>query len=276
MGRSTRDGQKGVTATRRSLPFARADYPELNAVLSWAKRDVKSRYRDSGLHLLWTIIQPVSVIAVYAIVFREILRVDGDGSPYLSFVVVGMIIWRYFSVGLGQSMSLVDHADIMGKIKFRREIIPLSACLGGLIDLGIGTVALIVIAGLQGINPSSKLLGLIPIYLVLTMYTGTAAILVSTVTVFVRDTAMALPTLQQVLFFATPVMYAQSRVPQSLRFLETINPMWFIIESARNATLRQSWPNLGLLVIHLVVSLMVFRASVSYLRSIEHRIVDIV
>jgi lipopolysaccharide transport system permease protein len=248
---------------------------ELRVIFSWAKRDVVRRYRQSALHIVWSILQPISIIAVYAVVFRQILDVDGDGLPYLSFIVIGMVIWRYFSVGLAQSTCLIDQAGIISKIKFRREIVPLSACVGGLVDLAIGTVAAVVVAAFQGIRPGITLLALIPIYVVVILYTATAAVLVSTITVFARDLSLAMPTIQQLLFFATPVMYAIGQVKENFGFIAYVNPFWFLLEAARDVSLRHTWPSAGTLLLHLLVAAGIFAAAIAYLRSIEHRIVDI-
>jgi len=264
-------GERRVTV---KTPVSRAG-AEARVIVNWAKRDIMTRYRQSGLHLLWMVVQPISVIIVYAIVFRQILKVDGDGLPYLSFIVVGMVIWRYFTLGLSQSTCLIDQSNVISKIKFRREIVPLSACIGGLTDLAIGTVALVVVAAIQGIAPSIELLALIPLYVALILYTASAAIVISTVTVFARDVALAMPTVIQLLFFATPVMYAIDQVEENFGFLGYVNPFWFIIEAARDAALRETWPSLTGMLFQLVVASLVFAGSVWYLRSIEHRIVDI-
>lgn len=260
---------RGVTARTRGISA------HLMTTLSWARRDVRSRYRQSGLHFFWSVLQPVSVVAVYAVVFRKILGVDSDGLPYLSFLVVGMVVWRYFGIALNQATCLIDHAEIMGKIRFHRDVIPLSACVGGLLDLAIGTVVMVTIAAIQGIGPALTLIALVPTWLTLVFYTATAAILLSTISVFVRDVAMAMPTIQQAMFFATPIMYGEGRGALNFPLLQYVNPLWFVIGAARDATLVHQWPDLGSTVLHLAVSAGLFTLSVMYLRSIEHRIVDI-
>ena len=271
VARRTRYHVKRATRSRQ----VRSVGGQARIIYSWAQRSIRSRYRQSALAIVWSVIQPVSVIILYAIVFRQILNVNGDGLPYLSFIVCGMVIWRFFTIGLNQSTALVDHANVLGKISFRSEIIPLSAVAAGFVDLAVGTVALVVVAALQGIAPSVHLLGLIPLYLALTFYTAAAAVLIATVTVFARDLAMAMPTITQLLFFATPVMYAIGDVQKTVPWMGLLNPFWFVIEAARDASLRQTWPTPGTTALHVLVSFGLAVLAIAYLRSIEHRIVDI-
>lgn len=249
---------------------------ELRLIRSWAQRELHATYRQSSLRLVWSVVQPLSVFAVYVVVFHWILDVNGaDGLPYLSFMVVGVTVWRYFSIGMMRCTSLVDNARVLGRVYFRREVIPLSGCLTGGIDLTIGTVAMIALAWIQGIAPTVTLLALPVIYLILVLYTGAVAVFLSTVTVFVRDLGHAMGTIAQLLFLATPIMYPPSQLPPELQFLQTANPLSALVESARDVTLLGQWPDPYAMAVHLVVGASLLAASIWYLRAIEHRIVDI-
>lgn len=249
--------------------------PDLHQVAAWAKRDLAARYRQTSLRLLWSILQPASVILVYAFVFRRILRVDSGELPYLSFIVVGMAGWRYFTVGLSQATSLVDHSNLLEKVAMRCEVIPLSACLAATLDLLVSTVAMVVVASLQGIRPSITMLALVPVYVSLFAYTSAVAVVIAGVTVFARDLSHAMPSVQQVLFFATPVMYAADRAADEFGFLVRLNPIAQVLEAMRDSALRSTWPDPVNLAANLGIGLVLLAGAIAYLRSIEHRIVDV-
>jgi len=248
---------------------------EAQMIRSWAVRRVHSQYRQSALRLFWSVLQPVSMIAVYAVVFQQILRVDGNGLPYLSFLVTGLTVWRFFANGLNQATAIVDFGETRKKIYLRAEILPISGCVAGFVDLAIGTVACVVIAAIQGLPIGASALAVPLIYVPLVLYTVAVAVLLATLTVFVRDISHAMPTIQQLLFLATPIMYSTRQIPENLTFLVHANPIAALAEEARTALLRGLWPDWTTVGVHTVVATAVLAAAIAYTRSIEDRVVDV-
>lgn len=261
-------------------PFSAANLrrarSEARLTISFARRELHSKYRQSALSLFWGIVQPILLVLVYAVVFSQILNVTGGNIPYLSFVVAGIVVWRYFSAGLNQTTSFIDRSSVLSKVYFRREVIPLSGCVAALLELGVGLVAIVAVAWIQGISPSITLVALPLVLSVLLVYTIAIAILLATITVFVRDVAHAMPTISQVLFLASPILYPESQIPSNLKFLGTVNPVAVVAEATRAVSLEGIWPNFDLLMVHLCIGTALLVGSVVYLRSIEDRIVDVV
>jgi len=261
-------------------PFSAANLrrarSEARLTISFARRELHSKYRQSALSLFWGIAQPILLVLVYAVVFSQILNVSGGNIPYLSFVVAGIVVWRYFMAGLNQATSFIDRSSVLSKVYFRREVIPLSGCVAALLDLGVGLVAIVGVARIQGISPSITLVALPLVIAVLLVYTIAIAILLATITVFVRDVAHAMPTISQVLFLASPILYPESQIPSTLKFLGTVNPVAVVAEATRAVSLEGIWPNFDLLMLHLCIGTALLVGSVFYLRSIEDRIVDVV
>jgi len=261
-------------------PFSAANLrrarSEARLTISFARRELHSKYRQSALSLFWGIAQPILLVLVYAVVFSQILNVSGGNIPYLSFVVAGIVVWRYFMAGLNQATSFIDRSSVLSKVYFRREVIPLSGCVAALLDLGVGLVAIVGVAWIQGISPSITLVALPLVIAVLLVYTIAIAILLATITVFVRDVAHAMPTISQVLFLASPILYPESQIPSTLKFLGTVNPVAVVAEATRAVSLEGIWPNFDLLMLHLCIGTALLVGSVFYLRSIEDRIVDVV
>ena len=261
-------------------PFSAANLrrarSEARLTISFARRELHSKYRQSALSLFWGIVQPILLVLVYAVVFSQILNVTGGNIPYLSFVVAGIVVWRYFSAGLNQTTSFIDRSSVLSKVYFRREVIPLSGCVAALLELGVGLVAIVAVAWIQGISPSITLVALPLVLAVLLVYTIAIAILLATITVFVRDVAHAMPTISQVLFLASPILYPESQIPSNLKLLGTVNPVAVVAEATRAVSLEGIWPNFDLLMVHLCIGTALLVGSVVYLRSIEDRIVDVV
>ena len=137
-------------------------------------------------------------------------------------------------------------------------------------------MAIVAVAWIQGISPSITLVALPLVLSVLLVYTIAIAILLATITVFVRDVAHAMPTISQVLFLASPILYPESQIPSNLKFLGTVNPVAVVAEATRAVSLEGIWPNFDLLMVHLCIGTALLVGSVVYLRSIEDRIVDVV
>jgi ABC-type polysaccharide/polyol phosphate export permease len=268
-----RIARRVVTSSRSGARQARSEW---RLTASFARRQLHSQYRQSALTVVWSIIQPLALVVVYAVVFSQILRVEGGGLPYLSFVVAGLVVWRYFQAGLNQATCFIDRSDTLSKAYFRREVIPFSGCLAASVELLIGSVAILVVAAFQGIRPTVTVVAIPLILAVLIVYTVALAVLLGTVTVFVRDVAHAMPTISQVLFLASPILYPQSQIPPNLAFLGVANPVAVVAEANRDVTLSGIWPQWGLLAVHLAIGTTLLVGSVVYLRSIEDRIVDVV
>ena len=130
------------------LPF-----PDLSAVmrareclyfLTW--RDVKVRYKQTAIGAAWAILQPLTAMLIFTLVFSRLASVDSDGVPYPIFSYCALVPWTYFSTGLTQaSGSLVLNERLVTRVYFPRLIIPLASVCGVLVDLGLATVVLVVL-----------------------------------------------------------------------------------------------------------------------------------
>lgn len=211
-------------------------YRDLFWVLAY--RDLRVRYAQTLLGLLWAIIQPLTTLLIISVVFGRFVKVDTGDIPYPLFAVTGVGLWTYFSFVLSQSgSSLIGAQEMVKKIYFPRLVIPLSKAVVGLVDLG---VALLLIAALfiaYGGTPVSNIVFL-PIFIVLTIIASLAAgIWLSALTVRYRDFQYVVPFLVQFGLYATPVAYPSEVVIKNLpawgTYLFYLNPMTGIIEGFR-------------------------------------------
>lgn len=249
----------------------------LELVRVLAPRELRTRYRQSILDIAWALISPVAVLVVYGIVLTQSFDVTGEGVPYLSLAWSGLVLWTFFATSLSSSASsLISSRDLVTKVNFPREALPLSMVGASLADLGIGLVTVFILAVLQGIDLTWTVL-LFPLpLLVLGTWTAAMGIFAGVLAAFVRDVPHAIQLIVRVGFFATPVMYDAAILPPAFRWTAWVSPLAVCIEAFRDAVLRGDVPDLGLLAIHFVVAAALLVAAVRYTRSVESRLTDFI
>jgi len=242
-----------------------------------AIREFRTRYRQSVLDAMWSLINPVVVMLVYGVILRSAFHASGDGVPYLTFAWTGLIVWTFFSSSLAQAMpSLVMSADLLTKVYFPREAVPLAMVGATLVDLGIGIITAIGVGISQGVRPSATAVAVLVPLAIIILWAAALGIFGAVLTVFLRDINHAGQLILRVGFFATPVMYSPSALPRSLRWTARVNPASVCIEGVRDTLLRHRWPEWGLLGIHGLVAGVLFLAAIAYTRAVESRIPDVV
>lgn len=238
---------------------------------------VKVRYKQSVLGVAWAVLQPLSLMLIYTLIFSYIARMPSDGIPYAVFAYSALLPWIYFSTALVNSTNgLVSHADLVTKVYFPREILPLTYVIAALFDF---LVASTVFAGLliyYNVQLTWMALYSIPIILILTCFATAVSLLFSATQVRFRDIGVAMPLLMQLWMFASPVVYPLSAVPAWLRPFYMLNPMAGIIESFRRVMLQGEPPDFTSLGVALVASLVLLALSYVYFKRVEATIADVI
>jgi lipopolysaccharide transport system permease protein len=250
-------------------------YRELLYFFVW--RDLKVRYKQTALGAAWAIIQPVMTMIVFSIFFGRLAGVPSDGIPYPIFAYVALVPWTFFANALTQgSNSLVQQERIITKVYFPRILIPLSAVLSGLVDLGIAFIVLVILLLAYGIVPSVAIVTL-PVFVLLALLTALAVSLwLSALNVEYRDVRYVVPFLVQFWLFTTPIAYPSSIVPEQWRALYGLNPMAGVVEGFRWALVGGVEPP-GLLLVASVAAVCALLASgLYYFRRVERTFADIV
>jgi lipopolysaccharide transport system permease protein len=252
----------GAAATRRLL-------------FAWSKRELRSRYRDSGFRGLWNLVQPVTILIIYSFVFTQIFGADGGGLPYLSMAWAGIVVWQFVQQGVQMGMwSFIYEAGTLPKIWYPRIVIPLTPATAALMDLGVGALLIAGVALIQGIRPTVALVALpIPLLLIVIWVYG-VSLIVAPAAVFIRDLTTIVPLMMRLGFFTSPVMYPVSQVPQQFQWLFDLNPISVAITGVRDTMLAGVWPDWELLAVHIVAALVLLGCGIWYLRRVEHRLVD--
>jgi lipopolysaccharide transport system permease protein len=248
-------------------------YRDLLMIL--AGRDVKLRYKQTGLGVTWVVLQPLVAALIFSVMFGRFAKLPSNGHPYLLFVFSGVVVWNYFAAVLQRAgNSLITDQRLITKVYFPRLAIPLASTFSALIDLIVALVVLAIFMAIYRIAPTWRLLTL-PFFVGLAALTATGVSLwLSALNVKYRDFAHAMPFILQVWMFASPVAYAASLVPEKWRLLYSVNPAVAFVEGARWAILGTSSVTLPMVLLTLGVGLVVFVGGAFFFRRTERGFAD--
>ncbi len=250
-------------------------YRELLYFLAW--RDVKVRYRQATLGVAWVILQPILTVTLFTILFGRLLKAPSEGVPYAVFVFAALLPWQLFATALNQSgNSLVVNQQLITKVYFPRILLPVASVLAGLIDFGVAFLVLLVLLFYYGIVPSAAV-ALLPLFLLAALGTGLAAGLwLSALNARYRDVQHLLPFLTQFWFFATPIAYSSTLVPESWRTVLGLNPMAGVAEGFRWALLGQELTVGPLILVSVGLSTALLVGGLLYFLRMETTFADVV
>jgi len=207
------------------------------------KKEIRGRYKNSVLGVLWTFLNPLLQLAVYAFVFPLILRVTQE--YYVIFVCVGLIPWTFFTVTVMQSAStIIANGNIVKKVYFPREILPISVVTSATVNFLISTIIIVFFCILFGLGITRYILFYPIILIIQYIFQLGVAFILSSFTVYFRDLEHFVQIAIMVLFYATPIVYSGDSIPERFRFLLNLNPMVHIINAYRDIFYNQIMPNL--------------------------------
>src|SRR5258708_10193157 len=200
------------------------EYREL--LYFFAMRDIKIRYKQTAIGVLWVVLQPLMTMGVFTIFFGRLAKLPSQGLPYPVFYFAALVPWAYFSQALTNCTNIVvDNQNVITKVYFPRLILPLGAVCFGLLAFVIGLVVMVWLTLSFGIHPPSPVL-LLPVLLLLAVLTALGVGLwTSALNALYRDVRAVIPFVVQFWMLASPVAYPSSLVPQRWRWLYGLNPM---------------------------------------------------
>jgi lipopolysaccharide transport system permease protein len=276
----TASGAQPVTIIEPSSGWRALDLRELwrfrELVYFLALRDVKVRYKQTGLGVAWVLLQPLLAMGIFSIVFGS-RGLTTAGMPYPLFVVSGLVPWFYFSNATsGASGSIVSNTQLISKVYFPRLAIPLAALAANLVDFSIGLLLALVLVVVFGVALSWQLLA-IPVLIVLIVLTALGvSVWLSALDVQYRDVRYAVPFFMQVWLFASPVIYSAADVPEPWRPVLALNPMTGVIEGFRWALLGTGDPPLGALAGSIAIVVVLVSTGLLYFRRMERTFADVI
>ena len=232
------------------------------------KKEIRGKYKGSFLGVLWSFVNPLLQVLVYAIVFPYIMRVKTDN--YLVFLIIGIIPWTFFTYVLNQGMITVRmNAGIIKKVYFPREILPISVATSGLVNFLISCVIILMfcIFGGVGITWHLVFLPLIAIFQYVLQLGLTLGL--SAINIYIKDTEYIVQFFMNMLFYGTPILYTATLFPERYRWILYLNPMAQIINAYRDIFLYHQIPDLFGLVYMAGVSVILFIIGLAIFRKLE-------
>ena len=237
------------------------------------KKEIRGKYKGSWLGVIWTFLNPLLMLAVYAFVFPYILRIEVEN--YTIFMIVALIPWNFFTTAVtAGTSSITINGSILKKVYFPREIIPLSVTISQLINFLITCLIMFVFILVSGVGFSIHF-WLFPV-LVLIQFLLTLGInlILSSVTVFVNDVAHFVQIAMTLGFYATPVVYLSSMLPEKFQWAMHINPMAVMVESYRSVLYYHQMPDMKWLLIWGALSLIIVVAGYLIFKKLEKTFVE--
>jgi lipopolysaccharide transport system permease protein len=239
-------------------------------------RDVKVRYKQTALGVVWAVLQPLLTMVVFTAIFGRLAGVPSDGEPYPIFVYAGLLPWSFFNQAVTTSSnSLVGNAALITKVYFPRLVIPGAAVGAGLVDFAIAAVILFVMAFHYGVAFGASILMLIPLALLTMLFAAGVGMWMSALNVKYRDVRYALPFVLQIWMYVTPIIYPVTFIPQRWRWLIVLNPLSGIIQGFRSAIFSRPFDWSGIAVsAAMTVSVLIYAAFA--FRRMEREFADII
>ncbi len=250
-------------------------FRELFYIFVW--RDIKVRYKQTALGVLWAILQPFLTMVVFTIFFGNFAHIPSDGIPYPIFVYTGLLLWTYFITALsGASSSMIDNENMVKKVYFPRLILPISTSVTPAVDFLFALIILFVIMLYYHFTPSLLGLVLLPLLFVLALCSASGiGLFFAAINTKYRDVRYVLPFFIQILLFLTPVIYPSSIIPARFQWIVFLNPMAGVISSARTSLLSTGPVNWHTLAATAAISVLMLAAGMSYFKKTERFFADV-
>ncbi len=250
-------------------------FRELLAALT--AREIKVRYKQTLLGAAWAILQPLSLTMIFTLVFGMILKVDSGGVAYPVFAFSALVPWMFFSnsVTFG-SLSVVNNGNLVTKVYFPREILPLSSIGAALFDFLMAGIVFLLIIFIYQIPLNYNFLLILIIIPSIVFLTAGISFFFSAINVMFRDIRFVIPLLLQIWLYLTPVIYSSNQVPAKFQLFFNLNPLVAVIENFRLVTIYGSLPNIGEIGFNLVLSITIFVLGYWFFKSKEKIFADVI
>jgi lipopolysaccharide transport system permease protein len=250
------------------------EFRELLYFFAW--RDIKVRYRQTVMGVLWAIIQPFFTMVIFSLFFGRLANIPSEGVPYPVFSFAALVPWTFFANALNQaSNSLVVNTNMVKKIYFPRLALPIATVLAGVIDFALAFVVLLGIMLYYGLVPTINIIWL-PFFSLLAVVTSIGVSLwLSAMNVQFRDVRYTIPFLTQVWLFITPIAYPSSLLPERWRIVYGLNPMAGVVEGFRWALLGTDTAPGKMIIVSTLVALILFISGAFYFRRMEQSFADV-
>ena len=242
------------------------NYREL--LKSNVKKEIRGKYKGSILGVLWSFLNPLLQVLVYAIVFPYIMRMKTEN--YLQYLIVGIIPWTFFITVINQGMIAVrTNAGIIKKVYFPREILPISVALSGLVNFFISCIIILLFCIFGGVGISWHLV-LLPVFAIIQFFFILGIVLaLSAINIYIKDVEYIVQFFINMMFYATPILYSTTLFPERIRWILYVNPLTELIEAYRDIFMYHQLPGLFPFLYLIGITIIVFFIGLTIFRKLE-------
>lgn len=218
------------------------------------KKEIRGKYKNSFLGVLWSFLNPLLQIIVYALVFQIILK--NPKENYAIFICCGLIPWTFFASTITRAaFTMVENGNILKKVYFPREILPISIVTSEAVNFMISTIIILGFVVFGGLGISRYIVFYPIVLLAQYLLLIGISLIVSSISVYIRDLQHLIGVAIQLLFYATPIIYAAESIPENFKWVLGLNPMTYIINGYRDIFYNQSMIDIGPLAILIGISI---------------------
>ena len=239
------------------------------------KKDIGGKYKHSFLGVLWSFINPLLQILVYALIFPLVMKNGGSYKDYTVFMVCGLIPWAYFTTVINRaSFIMIENGNILKKVYFPRSILPLSLVTSETINFLVYCIIILSFIVIKGFGISKFILFFPLVLLIQYVLLLGIALIFSAVTVYMRDIQHFIGVVLQLLFYATPIVYSIDTIPENFRWILKWNPMTYIIEGYRAIFYNQTMPDLKSLGVLGIISIIILIVGYLLFNKLQKRFAE--
>lgn len=231
-------------------------------------KEIRGKYKGSILGVFWSFLNPLLMVAVYAIVFPYLMRMQQDN--YLVFLITGVIPWVFFTNVVTSGCNCVwINGGIIKKVYFPREILPISVVLAGLVNFLISCIIIVIFCFGGGIGISLNVLWLPVIVIIQCALSLGLLFILSAINVYVRDIEYLVQFIMNLVFYGTPILYNVSMFPERFRWILYLNPLAHLIDAYRAIFYYKQMPDVYSLCIVGIVSFMILICGYLIFKKLE-------
>ena len=237
------------------------------------KKEIRGKYKGSWLGVIWTFLNPLLMLLVYSFVFPYILRVKVEN--YTMFMMIALIPWNFFTTAITSGVGcIVANDNLLKKVYFPREIIPISVVTSALVNFVITCIIMFVFIIASGLGFSIYALLMPLIIIIQYIFTLGFVFILSAITVFVRDVDHFVNVFLTLAFYGTPIIYTPEMLPDKFQWVIKLNPMAQMINAYRDILYKKQLPDFNSLGIWCAAGLTILIIGYLIFRKLERRFAE--
>ena len=246
--------------------------------LLWALtlREIKVRYKQTVLGIAWAVLQPAALTLIFTVVFSFFLKVSSGSVPYPIFSYSALLPWTFFTTAVSfGALSVVNNGNLVTKVYFPREILPLASIGAAFFDFLMASVVFVALMIFYHVQISASIAFTFLVVPSIFLMTAGISFFLSTLNVLFRDIRFVVPLILQIWLYLTPVIYSSGQVPEKYRVFLNLNPLTPLIEGFRDVTVYAKAPDPAKMILSVIISILIFLIGYWFFKSKEKIFADV-